>query len=186
MKSFVKLLTEWVIGRRANPSAQQSAEEALLRLGQSTGQMVGKNAEHLERYETLKVELLEGNFNNLLFLSPYSLERMPQDLQHNILLLKLSAQLQSGDMAAARALTRKLLGQECPTHTIARTMTASLVFSQARLHRMAGQEKQAKVQYIEALSLMHCGGTGIDIHALADTWLNKQPKPHAPTEAVHV
>lgn len=186
MKSFVQVLMQWVIGKSPSPQSTQqqlSAEEARLRLGQSTGVPVGQEAEHLAQYDNFKNQLLAGAFNSLLFLSPASLERLPQQYQHDILLLKLSAQMQTGDLAAARALVRGLHQQGCSRHKLAQTMTAALVFSQARLHVLAGQVQQARTQFAEALSILHHGGGNIP--ALTDAWLQNQQKTTIPHEAVH-
>jgi hypothetical protein len=186
MKSFVQVLMKWVVGKTPSPQSTQqqlSAEEARLRLGQSTGVPVGQEAEYVAQYDNFKNQLLAGAFNSLLFLSPSSLERLPKQYQHDILLLKLSAQMQTGDLAAARALVRGLDQQGCPRHKLAQTMTAALVFSQARLHVLAGQVQQARAQFAEALSILHQGG--VNTSELTDTWLRNLQKQHAVHGVVH-
>lgn len=185
MKHFVHVLMQWVVGKipsSADPKPQLSAEDALLRLGQTTGVPVGKEAEYLAQYESFKNQLLAGAFNSLLFLSPSSLERLPQHHQHEILLLKLSAQMQTGDLAAARALVRALDQQGCSRNKLAQAMTAALVFSQARVHVLVGQVQQARAQYADALSILHHGG--VDVRELTDRWLSNQHQT-ASDEVVH-
>lgn len=170
MKTGFVAFIQWLTGRRAIEPQLGSAHSALLRLGHSPEGVGLELAQHqTQLYERLRTQLVLGSLNGLLSLSVDRVERLA--MRNDILLLKLSAVLQSGDMAAARALARSLLSHGCEKEQLARAMTAALVFSQARLSLLVGLEDKARTQYAEGLDVLQFG---MDNDLLAEAWVSRQ------------
>lgn len=158
-KSFLAVIIAW-----ARSGFRHSSSNAPLRLGHQSSLLETPQQQQL--YERLKSQLMFGALGELLAISPDDFQ-CPV-FRTRLLLLKLSALVQNGDVTEARVISGLLMTLSCRKEDLARYLMSAVVFSQAGLSFRLGQEEKAQQQYVDGLRILQIG---IDEKLMAQAWL---------------
>lgn len=159
-RSFLAVIIAWA----RSGFRHSSASNARLRLGHQSSLVEIPQQQQL--YERLKSQLMFGSLGELLAISPDGFQ-CPV-FRTRLLLLKLSALMQNGDVTEARVLSGLVMALGCGKEELARYLMSAVVFSQAGLSFRLGQEEKAQQQYIDGLRILQIG---VDEKLMAQAWL---------------
>ncbi len=166
-RSFLSVIFSWAKGSFRFSSATTAAP----RLGLQSPLVDTPQQQQL--YERLKSQLMFGSFSELLAIS-HDEFRCPI-FRTRLLLLKLSALMQNGDVTEARALSAHVMALGCGKEELARYLMSAVLFSQATLSFRLGHEDKAQQQYVDGLRVLQIG---VDEKLMAQAWLAQRKATH--------